>query len=129
MLGLVSVWVRWETKVGDSPHHALCHLDRVLETGIASWLQFMPFRDRSQNVWRVSWKFKAIMSISGPSEKADGRNYSQTRHFANPLPNSRSHAHDPDLAERVLVETFVHELARVLEAEVEPGRAHVSVHH
>ena len=38
VLDLVSVWVRWETQVGDPPHRALRHLDRVLETGIASWL-------------------------------------------------------------------------------------------
>jgi len=69
------------------------------------------------------------MLIPGPLDEAHDRKYSQTRHFADPLPNSRSHAHDPDLAERVLVEPLVYELARVLETEVEPGRTHVSVHH
>ena len=42
MLGLVSDWgprdVKKERRAGDSPHRALCHLDSVLETGIASWL-------------------------------------------------------------------------------------------
>ena len=88
---------------------------------------------RSEIALRTSGGFpKSLKSPYQPpssSDKAYDWNYSQTRHFTDPLPNSRSHAHDPDLAERILVEPFVHKLTCVRETEVKPGRAHVSVHH
>ena len=74
-------------------------------------------------------KFNTVASILSPPNEADDRKYSQTRHFTESLPDSRSHADDPDLTKGVLVEPLVHELARVLEAQVESGRTHVSVHH
>ena len=41
MLDLASPWIRWgvgeEWNVGDLPHRTLCHLDRILEAGIAGW--------------------------------------------------------------------------------------------
>ena len=85
---------------------------------------------RSEIALRTSGGFPENRNQSPalPTKQHD-RKYSQTRHFTDPLPNSRPHAHDSNLAERVLVEPLVHELARVLETEVEPGRTHVSVHH
>jgi len=74
-------------------------------------------------------KFNTVASIPSPPNKADDRKYSQTRHFTESLPDPRPHANDPDLTKGVLVEPLVHELARVLETEVESGRTHVSVHH
>jgi hypothetical protein len=52
-----------------------------------------------------------------------------TGHLAYPLADTPTHAHDADLAERILVEPLGDEFARVLEREVEPRRPHISVRH
>jgi hypothetical protein len=46
-----------------------------------------------------------------------------------PLAQPAAHPDERDLPERVLVEPLAHELARVLQRQVEPRRPHVAVEH
>ena len=130
MLGLVSAWVRWDvgkewgvtsscspsrSRFGDWDHQLV--LIYAVRRSLSECLaDFLGIKNRHINT-------------TPTPDKAYGRKYSQTRHFTNPLPNSRSHVHDANLVERIPVEPLVHELARVLETEVESGWVHGSVHH
>lgn len=87
------------------------------------------------SLWRSAIEFRTSCGFPGLRSRRPHMQWRDdwmsvlTRHLADPLADPRTHTHDADLAQRVLVKPLRDEFPRVLQCKVKPRGPHVAVHH